>query len=159
MRRVRQSLFLIGMLFWLIGCSREKHPDFTLFKRAINKEKLTTIEGRYYRRSKPYSGAIFTAYSNGSLEMEAILNHGLPDGIVIHWYESGQKRKEAYYAHGRLEGIMTDWYENGQKERTVTYENNKMNGLSLSWYENGQRKSEVYYRNNRIESVVRYEKR
>ena len=159
MRRALQSLFLIGMLFWLIGCSKEKHPDFTLFKRAINKEKLAAMEGRYYRRSKPYSGAIFTVYSNGSLEMEAILKNGLPDGLVIHWYESGQKKKEAYYEQGRLEGIMTAWYENGQKERTVTYENNTLNGLSISWYPDGQRESEVYYRNNRAESVVRYEKR
>lgn len=153
-----QRLFFLSIFLCVIGCSREKHPDFTLFTKAINKEKLVIEDGIFYRNrsSDPYSGAVFTLYPTGALEMEAILKEGKPDGRVIHWYESGQCKKEAYYVNGKLDGLTTVWYPSGQKKQLVTYEDNQMNGVSISWYENGEKQSEKYYQNNRVQSSLQF---
>ena len=150
------TLLLLSVFF--TGCAKEKHVSFTLFDRALHKEKLVVHDGVYYRRGRkiPYSGGIFAVYSTGGLEMEAILEDGVPDGKIIYWYESGQKQKEVLYIAGKREGVSTLWYETGQTKKIVTYENNQMNGISISWDHTGQKQYEKYYRNNRMESSLRY---
>ena len=152
-----EKFLLIFIL--LTGCVKDKHPDFTLFERAIHKERLLGNAGVYYRRGRkePYSGGIFSLYSTGALEMEAILQNGVPDGKVIYWYENGQKQKEILYVEGKREGVTTIWYESGQTKQIITYENNQMNGVSILWSPNGQKQYEKYYRKNRMERSLSYD--
>ncbi len=92
-----KRVLLIGLLL-IVGCSKE----------PINYEtSLIERDGVYYTNdtNEPYSGKVFSLYSDGKKNKEGTFKDGKEDGLWTRWYEKGQKRQEGTFKDGKEDGI------------------------------------------------------
>ncbi|PCJ11538.1 MAG: hypothetical protein COA98_07380 [Candidatus Neomarinimicrobiota bacterium] len=136
------TALIITVLMLVVGCgSSEKEPE----KEPINFE-TTLIEsgGVWYTKGdkfltldKPYSGPVFSLYSDGEKKVEATFKDGKEDGLVTKWYKNGQKKNEGNYKDGEPYGLHTGWYKNGQKFGEATFKDGELI-QETRWDEDGQ---------------------
>jgi|TARA_Y100000310_G_scaffold313453_1_gene361841 protein-export membrane protein SecD len=119
-------------------------------KEPINVETtLVERDGIYYTKdtNKPYSGSVFSLFSDGKKREEGTYKNGQEDGKWTKWYENGKKFSEIIFKDGKQDGKWVEWYENGQKEEEGTYKDGKQDGLWTYYRKDGSNEKEGYFEN------------
>ena len=93
-----KKILLIALLL-IVGCSKE----------PINyKGMLVKRDGTYVTRDtrKPYSGPVFSLFSDGQKASEGTLKNGVFDGMYSEWFdESGGVKVRGMYINGKKDGL------------------------------------------------------
>ena len=126
---------VVLMILYLTSCSK----DPINFESAMGQRNNI-----YYQKaqSDPYTGPIFSSYSNNNLKSNGDVIDGKKDGSWHEWYENGTIKSKENYKNGKATGIWELWYDNDQIKLKASFKNGKANGARTEWYENGQKKEE-----------------
>lgn len=68
---------------------------------------------------EPFTGIVYSEYSNKQLESEELYENGLPNGLCRTWHENGQLKQEWFADRGRATGIRAEWHDNGRLKSII----------------------------------------
>ena len=137
----KSYLTIIVMLIFLNGCTEEM-VNFEL--------ELVKANEIYFhsRLNTPYTGKVYSIYSNQTKKSDGYLLKGKKDGLWSEWYENGRIKSKENYSDGIADGVWKQWYLNRQLRLKASFKEGKAHGLHEEWYSNGQKKEEgTYYYN------------
>ena len=126
---------VVLMILYLTSCSKD---PINFESEMVQRNNTYYLKGQ----SDPYTGPIFSSYSNNNLRSNGDVIDGKKDGSWHEWYENGTIKSKENYKYGMAMGIWELWYENDQIKLKASFKNGKANGARTEWYENGQKKEE-----------------
>ena len=95
-------------------------------------------------RGLPFTGKVFSLYSNGKKKWEYMYVNGKRDGFKITYFENGKIRSRVQFKNGLKEGVYESYCENGALDKR-TYKNDKLNGVWEFYHPNGNIFLREYY--------------
>lgn len=152
MNRVKGFAFInIVCLMVLFGACEEKSPQDNI---PINVPAIyfnahdgvyTNQNGIFLRAGKPFTGFLFSNYSEKDTAEIIPYYAGLEEGWTRKWYPNHKRAEERLYHLGRKEGIHQGWWQNGQLKFVYNFKNDNHEGKSQTWYSTGQPATENFY--------------
>lgn len=122
------------------GISKYERPNylhhFDPFFEPTNKSLLY--------RGLPFTGKVFSLYSNGKKEWEYMYVNGKRDGFRITYFENGEIQSRIQFKNGLKDGVYESYCENGALDKR-TYKNDKLNGVWEFYHPNGKLFLREYY--------------
>tara|TARA_Y100000758_G_scaffold89450_1_gene61053 strand:- start:119 stop:475 length:357 start_codon:yes stop_codon:yes gene_type:complete len=81
------------------------------------------FEGKLYKKDEqyPFTGFVYSSYSNGQLEYKGKYKNGKPNGILNYWYEDGSKMREGKLKDGNPIGRWIYYNPDGSNRKTIDY--------------------------------------
>ena len=100
--RLSMPAVLILYAILIFGCANE--PINILTDLKLN-------DGLYYKtgENKPYTGEVFSNFSNRTKKTSGHLLDGKRDGIWTENYENGRIKLKASFKNGKANGIRIEW--------------------------------------------------
>ena len=125
------KLALIIALTTMVGCGEPRRE--AAFHQQIRSEIV------YFANEQiPYTGILFSQYSNGHMKSECFYKDGKKDGAWKEWDENDQLMSEAFWKDGREDGIWRQWYDNGKPWTEEAYKNGRRDGTYKKWDVDGR---------------------
>lgn len=110
---------------------------------------LSKIKGVVLFDNSPFSGVLFSVFTNGSKKYEQEILEGKKHGTETMWYPNSQIRSVSEFSNGVLNGSQKEWYWNGASAREMKFVNGKQSGLQIGWKENGDLRFKYTYQNGK----------
>lgn len=117
------SRLIAALLSILCLAACEKQPAEVLFTDP-NVEMLDDGKTARYK-TRPYTGMIRRAHSNGKPAGEYPYVNGKMHGVMKEWWDNGQPSAETNFAGGMRHGLNRYWDMKGKLTKEQTYEHDK----------------------------------
>lgn len=156
---------LLVLYFPLIGFSQKTiSMSEAETKREVSMANATgkRTEGiyRYYAKDedKPFTGILFSKYSNGNYSSWQEYVDGVGQGKWINYYENGNYKEIGYYNNNLVEGPIKKYYENGILKAEGNYKDWRIKIGKWNYFDkNGDLESTIDYgEKGSIEEVKEY---
>ncbi|WP_372773912.1 toxin-antitoxin system YwqK family antitoxin [Mangrovibacterium sp.] len=108
-------------------------------------QKVTEIDGVYYKNSTPYSGLYTSTFDSGQTKFTVTLKNGLKNGEMRVYFENGKLNEIRHYAENEMDGIWTTYNEQEVQVGLANYKNGKKHGEWKVWDDNGSLIYEMNY--------------
>ena len=119
--RIRSKLIILSVaLLCLFHLNCGKEPiDF--------ENEMVQRDNKYYLKgqNEPYTGPIYSSYSNNSLRSNGDVSDGKKDGSWHEWYENGTIKSKENYKNGKATGVWELSYDNDQIKLKASFKNGK----------------------------------
>lgn len=116
---------------------------------SVDHASLSKIRGVILFDDSPFSGVLFSVFSNGSKNYEQEIFDGKKHGTETMWYPNSQVRSVSEFSNGILNGTQKEWYQNGKPSREMKFVGGKQDGLQIGWEENGDLRFKYTYLNGK----------
>ena len=121
MKRIRSKLIILRLVllgFFHLNCAKE----------PINFEnEMVQRDNKYYLKgqNEPYTGPIYSSYSNNTLKSKGDVSDGKKDGLWNEWYENGRIKSKENFKNGKATGVWELWHDNDQMKLKASFSNGK----------------------------------
>lgn len=141
-KRYRLILFSVG--FVLLGAIAV--PQIIVDEADQNFRK---VAGTLQRFHFPFTGIVYSTYSDASLRRFATYWMGNKFGEELYWHPNGNRWIERHYSNGVPDGFQYSWYPNSAPNYRKEYDHGTPVGELWSWFETGNIASYVRYENGK----------
>ncbi len=129
-----------------------------LVGQEVDIDNLTVKSGRYFQRSKPYSGSVYDKYFLGGVSLSGKMENGFRIGIWETFFSNGKVEIESTYKNNQVV-LEREFYKNGKTKSVSRFQDGSFHGSFKSFYENGMKKTVGSYSKGRwIGEYVMYNK-
>ena len=108
-------------------------------------KSLSKIKGVVLFDAAPFSGVLYSVFTNGSKKYEQEIFEGKKHGKETMWYPNSQVRSVSEFSNGILNGSQKEWYRDGTPSREMDFIDGKQSGLQIGWKENGDLRFKYTY--------------
>jgi antitoxin component YwqK of YwqJK toxin-antitoxin module len=137
-RQVRSAIKYFVVVYVFSSCQQ---PQVALpllsLNAAAHAEDFLQNNGKFYFRGKPYTGVVYTLFSNGDTAMIMPYENGKENGLVHKYYAKNKIAEERLYEMGGKAGVHRGWFPNGRLQFEYHFKNDEYEGEATEWYETG----------------------
>lgn len=140
-------IFILLILFANEHLERKRSSTSKILDH-VEIEKSTLIlhpeEGKFYYKSKPFTGYAVMYYPNGNLKERSGFFEGKKEGIIQKWYKNKAVSYEANYKSNKLHGKINTWWSNGNLRSASNFSEGIAHGIQKQWYSSGAKFKELH---------------
>jgi antitoxin component YwqK of YwqJK toxin-antitoxin module len=147
---MRKLLLVIGILIFLISCSKQKEIKDPITGKLIERYNYYEDKNGSFIKDGKYQAW----YSNEQIEKSGNYKDNKKHGLWKYWSKEGLLSAEAEYNEGMKEGLYNKYDENGNLKSESIYNKDTLEGLEKIYFPNGIIKSEINFVNGCKEGIV-----